>query len=154
MGCVCPSFHCCLPVKYQLMTGVDHPWILCVCNLSNESCVWLLGLNFSQMSLCISRKRNTTCWWVQLTALYSVCVFVGTFMCLCVCPPPYFDSIRGSLHTPCRNLFSHSGPPVAVATSPWCWMTWKGYGGTTDVCAHTCTRGTRSEKYFANAGNY
>ena len=66
-------------------------------------------------------------------------VFVGTFLCMCLSSCGiYFDTIRGSLHTPCRNQFSHSGPPVAIATSPWCWVTWKGYRGDS-WCMHART---------------
>lgn len=59
----------------------------------------------------------------------------------------------GSLHTPCRNQFAHSRPPAATATSSQCWVAWESLGGGS-WCAHTCTRrDTRSEKYYANAGN-
>lgn len=65
----------------------------------------------------------------------------------------YFDTIRESLHTPCRNQFSHSGPPVAVVTSPWLWVTQKGYRGLVKAHPHT-NIDTCSEKCFANDGNY
>lgn len=65
----------------------------------------------------------------------------------------YFDTIRESLHTPCRNQFSHSGPPLAVVTSPWLWVTRKGYRGPVKAHPHTHTD-TCLEKYFANDENY
>lgn len=89
--------------------------------------------------------------------LVRVCVCVLIFVCVSPCGI-YFDSIRGSLHTPCRNQFSHSGPPVATATRAWCWVTWKVLQGDswctrTYSPKRTCIH-TGSERCFANAENY
>lgn len=84
-----------------------------------------LSLFYKRIAVNIQKKAPMSSSVIRSVVLYlrvSVCAFSFLSVRLSPCGI-YFDSIRGSLHTPCRNQFSHSGPPVATATRAWCWVT-------------------------------